>query len=564
MLGYEYIFPPPEAVALRRQQLDATGFQAWLSPFALLLCSYLLRRPSSSSSSTSPPAPSTTANKPPTTLQMQTRRLTWLLHSPTHRELGPLLLPLLVFFYTLHLLHLATRHTSPDYLHLTKSLGHVAASQLPWQYLLALKSPNSPVTLATGLSHVRLNALHRVFGRVVHGLLAAHAVLYLRFFVEVGVLAKRVGDWDVRLGVLGFWAFNVLGALALPGMRRRMYFSGFYRAHVLLSAGVLVVLWAHVVHSRRYVAQAGVVWVVNGWLRWRAEREVVGVEVKEVVERGGELVRARLVLGEGRGLGGWVPGQHVYLRMGGSLGLLARKNPFTVVQADERSGRIMLVVRKLGGMTAALGDSKSSKELGEIKLEGPYGEAAEYLPPILRAGKGAGQVLLVAGGVGATYTVPIYLALLRARGDTSGVKMLWFVKLQSEVDWALELFKEAGKALDIDAYVTQASSTSTTQPSAATGIKGLSIQALGKRPDIQSVLEPIISPKSDAGNGGLVSGSAAKRNPEAVKKSYGKLTVMVCGPPSLSKSLRSEVGKHVMGYGREVAWYEEQFGFGGS
>ncbi len=63
-------------------------------------------------------------------------------------------------------------------------------------------------------------------------------------------------------------------------------------------------------------------------------------------------------------------------------------------------------------------------------------------------------------------------------------------------------------------------------------------------------------------NGSLFSNS--KQDPRKVKRSHEKVTMLVCGPPSLSHSLRYAVGKHVTGYGRQVDWFEEQFGLGGS
>lgn len=56
-----------------------------------------------------------------------------------------------------------------------------------------------------------------------------------------------------------------------------------------------------------------------------------------------------------------------------------------------------------------------------------------------------------------------------------------------------------------------------------------------------------------------------ERDPmKAGQKLYDTATVMVCGPRGLSSAVRKAVGRHVWKYGRDVRWYEEQFGFGGS
>lgn len=321
------------------------------------------------------------------------------------------------------------------------------------------------------------------------------------------------------------------------------------------------VLWAHVRYTRVYVAQAAVFWGVNGLMRWWG---AVGVDV-EVGSVGGDgLLSVVARVGGDSAVRGWVPGQHVYLRVGGVL--VDRKNPFTVVNVDASGRQVSLVVRRLGGMTANLAELGSGQKGSSLKLEGPYGEAAEYLPGLLNAGEGAGQILLVAGGVGATYTVPIYLALLRARRGTAGVKMLWFVKRRADADWAMDLLARAGQAVDVDIYVTQGQPPAAAEDKAVAtpGVRGATINAAHKRPDLASVLEPVLGAKGDGGHGSSLVSVQGKRDPRSVKRNYDRVTVLSCGPPGLSKSLRREVGRHVEEYGRDVVWYEEQFGFGGS
>lgn len=557
MWDYQYTSPSPDELVLRRQQLNAAGWQAWLSPIAILLavCSARLLLAGQLGKHTS--------SRPPTPLELHTRRLAWLLNTTYLPEFGPLHIQLLLgAIYFGWLIYLAARNTTNDYLHLTKSLGHVAVSQLPLQYLLAVKSPKSPITLLTGLTHERLNAYHRLFGRIVHALLAGHAILYLKFFIDKGFLAKRIGDWDVRLGIVAFWSFNFLGLLALPPVRRRAYHALFYRSHVLLTALVLVVLWLHVPYTRVYVGQAAVFWVVNGAMRWRGSADAE-VQIVAVGGKGGELMKINARTAGGRSLRPWVPGQHVYLRVGDMLA--ERKNPFTIVEVGPNGKDATLIVRKLAGTTARLHRMQTFPTTAPVKLEGPYGEAAEYLPGLLNAGKRAGQIVLVAGGVGATYTVPIYLALLRARGDTSGVTMLWFVKQATDADWAADLLKRAGKPLDVVVYATQ-EPRSTADTAVIVGLNGITLHALGRRPSMSTVLEPLLAAKTDAapvGGAALVDGNGG-RGPRGVKKNHDPLTVMVCGPPGLAHSLRRAVGRHVLGYGRDVRWFEEQFGFGGS
>lgn len=549
MWAYEYTSPTPDELAVRRQQLNAAG-KAGLAPFLILVPVFLLRLLRQRSRA----GQKSRHSEPPSPLQVQLRRVKWLLDTTYIPEFGPLLVQVLGLLHFGWLLFLASRNTSNDYMHLTKALGHVAVSQLPLQYLLAYKAHDSPVRRITGLTHERLNAYHRLLGRIVHVLLASHAILYLKFFIDKDLLAKRIKDRDVRLGVIAFWSFNILGLLAIPPIRKTAYHTLFYQSHVILTALILVVIWFHVPYTRVYVGLAAFFWLANGLTRFNQTHSSVDAQV---IEAGKDLLKVKLRLSGNSLLKSWVPGQHAYLRLPGSGAIAERRNPFTIADVDTDASQITLIVRRLSGTTSALANLQKQASPPALKLEGPYGEASEYLPGILSLGKGAGQILLVAGGVGATYTLPIYLALLRTRGDSSGVKMLWFVKEAEDAFWSHELLNKVEQSLDIDIFATQAKRQIIS--SAFPDLQGVAVHQLGKRPDLATALEPVF-----AINDQTAGGANDKRHARSQERSFDPLTVMVCGPPGLSQSLRREVGKHVLGYGKDVRWYEEQFGFGGS
>jgi NAD(P)H-flavin reductase len=557
MLGYEYTSPTADELALRRKQLDQAGFEAWVTPTFILLHIYISRR-------LAPSFPSSLKNKDlnvPSHLEFLGRRLTWVLQSSPFPEYGPLFLNIFAVVYLSYVFYVATKNTGNDYLHLTKALGHVAISQLPLHYLLAMKSPTSPLTLATAWTHERLNSVHRLLGRIVAILAFSHATLYLKFFLDKGLLRKRLGDWDVRLGLMAFTLVALMSLLALPMVRKRAYYRGFYVGHVLGSALLLVVLWAHMRWTRRYVVQAACFWVANILLRWRDSRPaLLEVQAPEGAKR--ELLRLTVNLSEGHALTNWVPGQHVYLHTH-SRGLLSstwgRKNPFTIATVSANDKDIELVVRRMAGTTVALSNVTGSKPKS-IWLEGPYGEASIYLPHVLRSDQHAGDVLLVAGGVGATYTVPIYLVLSKQAAVARSINMVWFVRSLDETTWAMDLLKSASSPLQVQIHVTQANTESS---STGTKIEGLDIIRHGKRPVMGEVLQSALRSEVASGRNVAIVGHS-KRDPRKSRKTYPALTVMLCGPPGLARAVRTEVGKQVMAEGREVQLYEEQFGFGGS
>ncbi|KIW71038.1 hypothetical protein PV04_03254 [Phialophora macrospora] len=579
----------PEQLDERRRQLTRAGLHAWLSPFVILLATYVYRRwLSGSLSKTLSPrlsSSSSTSRSPARGLRLSLHRVAWILSTTYISEYGSLYIPILGLVYALWLLYLTSRGTGDDYMHITKSFGHVAASQLPFHYLLSVKQAHySPVTWATGMTHERLNAVHRLFGRIVHLLLAAHAVLYLRFFVSMGFLEKRIKDRDVRLGVLAFWSFNLLGLLSLPVVRRRVYHAVFYRSHVVLSAVVLPVLWFHVPYTRWFIGQAAAIYLLGGVSRARGARKVEGLRCQ--VMRGGTLthlieVKFR-VEGDDR-LAVAMPGQHVYLVRKDVAG---PKTPATIANVERKSksnAEITLVLRNMGGpgtsYLAALCADSANKGLEEgIRIEGPYGEASEYMPALLGSGpktksksNSNGPILLVAGGIGVTYTLPIYLSLLASPSNHSRrIKFIYLTKTLTEARWVVDLLLGALRtgsvaSLDVEIYSTRSiqdpvekgdlDSAALNSPSLRA--KGFKVEDRGQRPDLRETVDEVFTMSPDTP-------VALDRKSTNAGDGDQAVSVFVCGPPGLSRHIRSLVGRWVWRDGRSVSWYEEVFGFGGN
>lgn len=565
MFGYKFVNLSPEQVEARRHQLDRDGFLAYLTPIILLTAIYIYRRLSSSI-----PYPgrdqhySHKSAPPPSWSQRVYRRAAWVLNTTYVAEFGPLHVQALGVSYVTWLAYLAARNTGDDYMHITKALGHIAVSQLPIHYLLSIKSSSSPISIAVGMSHEQLNSYHRLLGRLIHAFLAAHAVLYLRFFVALDLLAKRIQHGDVRLGILAFWSFNFLGLLAIPPLRRKLYHKVFYRSHVVLSAIVVPIVFFHVPYTRKYVAQAGVLWFAGGLMRSRAISPS-SLTVTAIPDT--DVILVNLEINKSQAFAKVTAGQHLYLRRKG----LGPRNPFSIVQTTaSESGKaelqVSLVVRDLQGpQTAYLSGlaGKGSSFYPELSIEGPYGDSNHYLPGLLSSSRrgGRSQILLIAGGVGATYSLPIYLALVEARGSTDGVKLLWLIKSPVEAQWGLDLLQTAKGLVDVDIHVTRPS------PSSSHHVKGVTVNTNGSRPDLASIIDKIMTPSWSRGGptqGTVISASKRPQDPRKPKRSFEKVTVMLCGPPGMSRAVRTAVGRHVLDYGREVEWHEEQFGFGGS
>ncbi|KAK5083364.1 hypothetical protein LTR70_006445 [Exophiala xenobiotica] len=270
---------------------------------------------------------------------------------------------------------------------------------------------------------------------------------------------------------------------------------------------------------------------------------------------GNGLVRVKARVG-GKHLYPYVPDVHVCLNQGG----LGPRTPFTVVNAralEEGETEIELVAKDAHGpMTGTLAKAAKMGRQMVLDLERPYGEAQVYLPELLQRVKGKHEkLLLVAGGVGATYGLPIYKALLDAGTDSKDVRIIWVVSREDDVKWAASFMVTSKDGSSLIVHITQPQKNDTRL------LEGFDSRKC-RRPDFDDYVADFVNEKPVHSTRDPKS---LERDPmKAGQKLYDTVTVMVCGPRGLSSAVRKAVGRHVWRYGRDVRWYEEQFGFGGS
>ena len=563
---YHFVTLTPAQIEERRKLLDQAGYYAYLTPVIALASIYILRQLLSQPNKVAVPT-----GKPqiPGFLTVQKRRIAWWLNEPLTPEFGARKVHFIGLGYAAFLLFLVFRRTGDDYLHLTKRFGHVAASQLPFHYMMAIKSPLSPVQIATGLTWEKMNDYHRLFGRIVHLMVVAHATMYLNFFIQAGLLSKRFGDWDVRTGFLAFIMFNILAGFSVPGVRKGNYHQKFFRSHVVQSGLVPIVLFFHVAYIRKYVVQAFILYAFNAMTRGQnsSGETLSTVTTLEGTSVSSALLKLRIPtpLVGGRPLT-WVPGQHIYVKR--SIAPTAPRNPFTIVSLPPEqhvaggTPYVDIVIRNRGGpgtrwLEAKHHQIKADDRQEFVMIEGPYGEAKEYMPPLLDSNEGAGKILCIAGGIGATYTIPIYLSLLRKRKSTVGVHFVWFVHSVQDAAWGIPLLNAAKTDVDVRIYLTRDIDKSLLASGKA-GLgelkPGIKILNYGKRPPMKDIMDRYFAPATTVAGAMLTTGTRGK--------DYTPVTVLVCGPPTMNDAVRKEVGKHVMDYGRDVMLHEERFGHG--
>ncbi|KAK3290674.1 ferric reductase NAD binding domain-containing protein [Chaetomium fimeti] len=589
LFNYHFIDLSTGEKQVRRQTLDKYALYAQLSvllPVAVLLIIRLWKQTSKAGASKghydavpSSPVLKERRNSNVGTWSSRSRRLQWWLGEDVVVAgwvLGQRDQWVVGLVWTAWLLLLCVLETGEDYLHLTKRLGVVAISQWPLQYLLALKSLN-PVAYLLQSSHEQVNRWHRVMARITTVLLSLHATLYLNFFVQRDRL-DRLADPIVLSGVVGFGGLLLIASTALRPVRRYSY-RLFFVVHLVAGITVPVLIVIHAAPARMFLFESLGVFFVD--LASRKMDTVTGHATVESIS-GTDLVKISARIPHSKvNRFRTRPGSHIYL----SIPPAARKsmsaasishllfeflfNPFTAAAVDEESPDLTLVARRCSGpMTAALkrfsGLAKptdvniTDEDKIPLSIEGPYGAASR----LSRLRTDFDRILLVAGGVGATFTLPLYRAITH-ENPTARVEMVWAVRSAGDATWAVTgkeaqtLLKDDNIHIFITGDASDPEGTEFSRQRAAAGRtdggadgevemstmhrdarrERYTSQHNRKRPNLQNIVDDLFR--------------------------FGyeeRVAVLVCGPNEMAKELRAHLGVWV-NRGRSVWYHKEGFAF---
>lgn len=436
-------------------------------------------------------------------------------------------------------------------MHLTKSFGLVAASQLPLHYLLAMKSPYSPIQLLLRTSHENLNPSHRVLGRVIMLFMFLHAGFYLNFFIITGFWDNRFKDRDVILGLISISIVGLIGVSALRFVRRWNY-RLFFAIHAVAPIVLLSLLFFHVQHIRVYVAEAMIAALVNIALRvWSSKS--VPAQISSVP--GSSLICMDLESHASNR--SWAAGNHVYIRRKTGLASYSQANPFTIASLPHDSDKVELVARVLKGNTKKLvqcmtTNSSFSKTMPiTLSMEGPYGQS-NHLPSFEKFEK----LLFVAGGIGATFILPLWQQALQTRDQKAprrqNVKFIWSVKQPEDASWAFANKRSIPHPVEPDEREIYVSSS---KMHAGAGEGHGSVELTSIENPVNFALQA--KDKGFSIHKGRPNFSEAVD--ELIAGTSGQVAVFICGPSSMGRSLRRHVGRWVV-MGKDVYWHTEDFG----
>ncbi|KAL5360179.1 hypothetical protein BJX96DRAFT_184398 [Aspergillus floccosus] len=428
------------------------------------------------------------------------------------------------------MLFLCVHRTGDDYLHLTKRFGIVAAAQFPLHYMLSMKSRYAPLVFLLRSSHERLNPWHRLSGRIIYALLGLHAALYLNYYIQSDALHKLRSRAAIT-GLLAITLLTLLTATSLDRPRRTSY-RLFFTLHLLAAIVLLPLLFIHVSHLRLYILETLLIFAFDRLTRRFLSTVTVPAHITRIPRT--SLLHLRLPL-PATTLATYraAPGQHVYLSLPPGRTWTRRhlSNPFSVARVSD-AGIELAVRARDGPMTRALAAFADESSPARICVEGPLG-GARWFPDLALE---FDRVLIVAGGVGGTFAVPVYSVLHGgAEVETKGagwVRFVWAVKAVEEVAWA---DSEDGWLRDenVSVYVTGPGR----EGEAGVEMAEIGDSGIGERgrPDLRAIVDEVFA----HGEG-------------------ERVAVLFCGPEGMARDLRGYVGQYA---GREIWWYEEQFGW---
>lgn len=405
-------------------------------------------------------------------------------------------------------------------------------------------------------------------------------------------MASRLFHPVVFCGLLAFICMTLLSATALQSIRNFSY-RLFFLTHLATVLAMPPLLFYHASPARLFMAVAFLVFLLD-----LITRKVDTVTSQATLERipGTNLVKISASIPYHKiNRFRTYPGSHIYL----SIPAAARPdanpasaafllfeflfNPFTVAAVDDETGDLTMVARHRGGpVTSALARfarltpantiSQStivSREDGKIPIciEGPYG-AVKHFPNL--AGGDYDRILLVAGGIGATFTVPLYRAIVHDNPNVK-IEMVWAVRGAGDATWALTGSGGKGKSIlddeNVHIFLTGDIVDGSSAATRARAARGRSTAGEGsggaeggdgevelsamyrdrrrnrytsqhnrKRPDLKKIVDDVFKHGADE-----------------------KVAVVVCGPEEMARELRDCVSPWV-GRGRRVFWYNEGFG----
>ncbi|EPY52324.1 ferric-chelate reductase [Schizosaccharomyces cryophilus OY26] len=377
----------------------------------------------------------------------------------THKSLLNVLMYIFVILVSIPFVGLQTRNEiSPkdwNLIGIAARLGFLASGLFFISFFFSLK--NNPFSLMLFSSHEKMNYLHRqlsviaLFIGIIHGIL--FVVWSARNFKPL--LTDRITLYGYAIGCL----IIVIFVSSLPYYRKR-YYEFFFAIHHFCSAGFIILIWRHHPASIKYMRLCMFMYLFDRCCRIfrsilnRCQFESFIIDDDLIYMKAQKPKHSLFSLP-------WAAGNHIYI----NIPFLSywQVHPFTMVNVPT-DDCIELIVVVRSGFTKRLADYLQSANCANLEsnqdyvalqvskfrnystiieperqrnidclihlpsnnshmsltalVDGPYG-------PISNPCTIYSYVLLISGGVGVSYSMPILRDLLTRKSRAISIKFVW-------------------------------------------------------------------------------------------------------------------------------------------
>ncbi|PWN53210.1 hypothetical protein IE53DRAFT_384319 [Violaceomyces palustris] len=398
--------------------------------------------------------------------------------------------------------------------------------------VIGLASKNNVISILTGFSYTSLSLLHRWCARLCLCLALFHT------FARVWVgndLRQRFAFWGV--GALLALALTIFGA-SKP--LRTKYYELFAYSHIVLFSIFLGCLWLHRPETSPYIYGGLALWGLDRITRAMRIIYHFGFSCFFQRSKGQRNATVEVIDGDSMKVSvktqmRWSPGQYCFLHI---PEVSAGAHPFSIASIVEekyngrcsdhrrsvkwagtasdfstdgalhaldeeesrQESRAVFIIRAHQGMTRKLMSrvESDSRALGKIEIscmtEGPYGTIGH----LTSAATSAASLLLIAGGNGITFTLPILCETIRRAGqirtvnphltNTKRLIFIWCIRERSHLDWVEEDLRECSNSAPAWFHLETYIHVSNSSKSETTAVESTSIKSnSGNAKDVADV-----------------------------------------------------------------------------
>ncbi|KAF9016856.1 hypothetical protein BDZ89DRAFT_395589 [Hymenopellis radicata] len=427
--------------------------------------------------------------------------------------------------------------------------GWMSIAVMPFMIVFATKV--NWIGILAGTSHEKLQTYHRWTAFFMWITSLVHTFPYIINLTRMGMMQEEYETSSFYwTGIAALIPQTYLVGLSW-GIFRNRYYEIFKKLHFIASGIFMAALFIHVDFT---LTSWDYFWATLGlystsWLiRVLRTHYYSGIGLPAIVETlPDNMLKVSVQIPDRLK---WTPGQNVFIRFLGLGPHFFSSHPFTVASIPTEDRRSLdLVLRVKGGITrrlANIAEGKTAKSM-RVFVDGPYGGLAFSL-------RDFDAVYLIAGGSGASFTVPLLLDLIQ--GYKAGMvckRIVYIVAVKTTegmawMDGDLAVAQQAlgDEILDVQIYVTSDGDSNVGEEDAnsrsVSEKEGASTHRLG-RPNLPLMIF------------------------EACKVNNGRVAFAACGPDSLLYDVRNAVADRQLaiadGFGRckDVYLHTESFGW---